>query len=212
MSPVALSKKRRPVVRKSSALAFINSIESTWKGHQQFALWLIQHLKPKTTVDLGFDRGLSTIAFGHQNRGQVFGIDWFDESNYITKCFALDAAYRNISDALRFHYAKNIHLIVGPFKEIARTWRRKIDLLHIDWSHSYVLTKQHYENWSRYLNTDGVVLIHDVVAYPNETGRFFDELPMHKFLFPHAQGLGVASTNEALIAEIKTQFPQVNML
>lgn len=199
-------KKRRFVVRKSAALAFMASIESTWKGHEQFVFWLVQYLHPKTIVDLGFDRGLSTIAFGYRNKGQVFGIDWFDEGNYVTKCFALDAAFRNISNALRFHYAKNIHLIVGPFKEIARTWHRKIDILHIDWAHSYQSVKQHYENWSRYLNADGVVLIHDVTTYPLETGRFFNELPMYKFIFPQAHGLGVASTNEALIREIKDKF------
>lgn len=193
-------------MQKNAALDYMNTIESTWKGHESFIFWLVKHLRPKTVVDLGFDRGLSTIAFGYQNKGQVFGIDWFDEGNYVTKCFALDAAFRNISNALRFHYAKNIHLIVGPFQEIARTWHRKIDILHIDWAHTYQSVKQHYENWSRFLNKEGVVLIHDIAAYPNETGKFFHELPMHKFTFPYAHGLGVASTNESLIAEIKDRF------
>jgi hypothetical protein len=194
-------------VRKDVALAFMDSIESTWKGHEQFAYWLIQYLHPKTVVDLGFDRGLSTIAFAYRNRGHVFGIDWFDEANYATKCFALDSAFRNISNAIRFHYAKNIHLIVGPFQEIAKKWNRKIDILHIDWSHTYQATKQHFDNWSRYLIDDGVVLIHDVMAYQDQTGKFFNELPMHKIIFPHAQGLGVASKNEKLIAQIKKKFP-----
>lgn len=197
------SRKKSFAVRKETALAYINCIESTWKGHEQFAFWLIKRLHPKTVVDLGFDRGLSTIAFAYKNRGHVFGIDWFDEANYATKCFALDSAFRNISNAIRFHYAKNIHLIVGPFKEIAKTWNRKIDILHIDWTHTYHATKQHYDNWCQYLTSDGVVLIHDVMAYPTETGRFFDELKMHKVVFPHAHGLGVASNNEKLIAEIR---------
>lgn len=184
----------------------MNSIESTWKGHEPFAFWLIQHLRPKTVVDLGFDRGLSTISFAYRNRGHVFGIDWFDEANYATKCFALDAAFRNISNAIRFHYAKNIHLIVGPFREIAKTWHRKIDILHIDLAHTYQSAKQHYDNWCGYLNPEGVLLIHDVVDYPTETGRFFQELPMHKFIFPHSHGLGVASRSEEVMTHIKKSF------
>jgi hypothetical protein len=201
-----LSNKKPFSVRKDTAIAFMNSIESTWKGHEPFVFWLVQYLRPKTVVDLGFDRGLSTIAFAYRNRGQVFGIDWFDEANYATKCFALDSAFRNISNAIRFHYAKNIHLIVGPFKEIAKTWNRKIDILHIDWTHTYQTTKQHFDNWCRYLSSDGVVLIHDVTAYPTETGKFFNELPMYKVIFPHAHGLGVASNNQKLISEIKKKF------
>ncbi|HSX10842.1 MAG TPA: class I SAM-dependent methyltransferase [Chlamydiales bacterium] len=212
MAAVAISvpqirvRKRRFNVRKDNALAFINQIDSTWKGHEPFAFWLVQRLHPKTIVDLGFDRGLSTITFAYRNRGQVFGIDWFDEGNYASKCFALDTAFQNISNAIRFHYARNIHLIVGPFRDVSKTWKRKIDILHIGLASKYTVAKQHYDNWSRYLNTDGVVLLHDVTSFPNETGRFFNDLPMHKFIFPFAQGLGVASHNEALIEEIRQVF------
>lgn len=209
--PRSTPRARRLVVRKDAALAFINSIESTWKGHEPFAFWIVQYLQPKTIVDLGFDRGLSTVSFAYRNSGHVFGIDWFDEGNYATKCFALDSAFRNISNAIRFHYAKNIHLIVGPFREIAKTWHRKIDILHIDWAHSYVSAKQHFDNWSRYLSPEGVVMIHDIIAYPNEAGRFFHELPMaYKFIFPHAQGMGVASNNEEIIEEIKKKFSSIS--
>jgi hypothetical protein len=204
--PRKLAKKRRFHISKNAALDFIDDIESTWKGHEPFAFWLVQHLKPKTIVDLGFDRGFSTVVFAYRNRGHVFGIDWFDEGNYASKCFALDSAFRNISNAIRFHYAKNINLIIGPFKEIAKTWTRKIDILHIGLASSYASSKQHFENWSRYLNEEGVILIHDVKAYPTETGRFFDELPHHKFIFPQANGLGVASRNEKLIEEIRKRF------
>lgn len=202
----ALVSPSRSASKKDAALAFINSIESTWKGHESFALWLVQRLRPKVIVDLGFDRGLSTLAFAYRNQGHVFGIDWFDEGNYVIKSFALDSAFRNISNAIRLSYAKNIHLIVGPFKEIAKTWKRKIDILHIDWAHSYYSARQHFENWNRYLKMGGTVLVHDVLAFPEGVGKFFDELALPKIVFPHAQGLGVASANKALIREIQKKF------
>lgn len=204
--PMPIPPRRGADLRKDTALSFLDSIESTWKGHEQFAVWLIQKLRPRTTVDIGFDRGLSTIAFAYKNRGHVFGIDWFQEGNYAEKSFALDSAFRNISNAIRFKYARNIHLIIGPFRDVSKKWNRNIDLLHIDWAHTYASVKQHFDNWVPYLKDSGVVLIHDVLSFPDETGRFFQELPFHKVLFPHAQGLGVASQDEGLILEIKKQF------
>lgn len=206
MSATAVPKRKRFNVRKNSALAFIDSIDSSWKGHEEFALWLVQQMRPKTVVNLGFDRGLSTIAFSYRNRGHVFGIDWFDEGNYAAKCFALDSAFSNVSNAIRFHYAKNIHLIVGPFRDVLKTWSRKIDILHIDWAHTYYSAKQHFDLWSPFLAENGVILVHDVCDFPDETGRFFNELPLHKLIFPHAHGLGVAAPNSSLIEAIKTHF------
>ena len=152
--------------RQDLALQFIESIDSTWKGHEQFAIWLVHKLKPKTVVDLGFDRGLSTVSFAYRNRGHVYGIDWFEEGSYSEKCFALDAAFRNISNAIRFNYVKNIHLIVGPFSDVSKTWKRQIDLLHIDWAHSYRSVKFHFDNWQRYLKDHGVLLIPHLLSFP----------------------------------------------
>lgn len=216
MNAAALSLPLPSAIRKrislDHALEFIDGIESTWRGHEAFAMWLVQTLHPKTIVDLGFDRGLSTIAFAYKNRGHVFGIDWFEEGNYAMKSFALDIAFSNISNAIRFNYAKNIHLIIGPFRDVSKKWTRKIDILHIDWAHTYQTAKHHFDNWVPFLKAEGVILFHDVMAYPEETGKFFRSLPHKKVLFPHSQGLGVATTNEILIEQIKEQFPEVHLI
>lgn len=194
------------IKKSNSFFTFLENIESSSKGHQRFICWLVQFLKPTTIVDLGFDRGLSTIAFAYRNKGHVYGIEWFEEGNYATKCFALDSAFRNISQAIRLRYVKNIHLIVGPFQDIAKKWVRKIDILHIDGAHRYESAKKHYQNWRPFMKEEGVILLHNVSSYPDEMGRFFHELPMHRFIFPHAQGLGIASRNEKVIQEIKKTF------
>ncbi|MBS0625036.1 MAG: class I SAM-dependent methyltransferase [Verrucomicrobia bacterium] len=192
--------------RKNQALSFIDSIESTWKGHEAFALWLIQALKPRTTLDLGFDRALSTIAFTYKNKGDVFAIDWFDEGNYSEKSFALESAFRNVQSAIRMGISKNIHLIIGPFGDISKDWSRKIDLFHMDWIHTYTLASQNYETWKKFLKPDAVILVHDVEAYPSEVGRFFNQLPLPKLIFPHAQGLGIATSNLGLLASIEKEW------
>ncbi len=193
--------------KRVSALDFIDSIDSTWKGHVQFAMWLIQKLHPKIIVDLGFDQGLSTIVFGYKNSGHIFGIDWFyEEGSYAEKSFALDIAFRNISQAIRFNYVKNIHLIIGPYRDVLKNWNRKIDLLHIDWARTYQAVKFQYDSWQRHLKDDAVILIHDVLSHPDEVGRFFRELPFPKFLFPNDHGLGVVSSNAEIIRDIEATY------
>jgi len=193
----------------SAAYSFINSVESNWKGHLSFVFWLVKYLKPKIVMDLGFDRGLSTIAFGFKNKGKVFGIDWFDKGDYIEKCFALDSASRNISNAIRFHYIKNVHLTIGPFEEVLKKWKANIDILHIDGAFTYDAIKYYYESWIPYLNQNGVVLIHGIESFPNEVGRFFKEIKLFKTILTKEKGLAIASKDHALIKKITEAFDVV---
>ncbi len=204
--PLPSQIKKRVEFGKKPALGFFDKIESRWKGNEEFAMWLVHRMSPKTTVDLGFDKGLSTLSFAYRNRGHVFGIDWFEAGRYAEKSFALDSALNNISHAIRFNYVKNIHLIIGPFSDVSMTWKKKIDLLHIDSAQSYSCVKQHYENWIRFLNPNGVIWINDLSANPNEAGRFFRELPFPKIILPQGRGLGIASHDEALLNEILQKF------
>jgi len=192
--------------RNSHAFDFFSRIEGRWRGNEEFALWLIQRIRPKTTVDLGFDKGLSTLVFAYQNEGHVFGIDWFEAGKYAEKSFALDSALNSISYAIRFNYVKNVNLIIGPFSDVSKTWKKKIDLLHIDSSSTHASLKQHYENWIRFLNPKGVIWVNDLMAYPNEAGRFFHELPFPKVVLPHGRGIGIATQNESLLTEIQRKF------
>lgn len=204
--PRRVSRRRKSPSLVGRDMAFLDSIESSWKGHERFAAWLVQRTNPKVVVDLGFDRGLSTLAFACRNRGHVFGIDWFEEGNYAVKSYALDSAFRNISDAIRFNYVKNIHLIIGPFSDVSKKWKRKIDILHINWAHTYLSVREQYKRWVPHMKSNGVILIHDVASHPTEVGKFFHELPLPKYLFPHAGGLGVASQDQDLIELIRDEW------
>ena len=65
---------------------WIEEISSAAKGHRVFFEWLAQHVKPKTIVELGVDRGYSTFVFAEalaknnvgsniNEESQVYGID-----------------------------------------------------------------------------------------------------------------------------------------
>jgi hypothetical protein len=71
--------------------------------------------------------------------------------------------------------------------------------------------KKDFETWSKFLNDDGVVLLHDTCIESlngNEYGvkKFFDEIDLPKVTFTHSYGLGVVSKNKDLIETIKKQF------
>jgi hypothetical protein len=193
-----------------AALKFIKTIDSTWKGHEPFVIWLVAILRPKVVVDLGFDRGLSTIVFAYKNKGHVFGVDWFfEEGSYAEKSAALDSAMRDITEALQRNYVKNIHLIIGPYRDVLKNWDQPIDILHIGWARTYLAVKFQYESWRCHLKDGSVLLIHDVTVFPNEVGKFFAELSFPKFLFPNGQGLGVVSSNKDLIEKIRQKWGSV---
>ena len=194
---------------------FLTNLDDTpataWSGHRQFAEWLVKELNPNVIVDLGVDYGFSTFSFAIPRIGHVYGIDNFVGDDFVG----------NDENRLKYnfvtmkreklHLQDNLTLIEGDFNEVAETWDKKIDILHIDGSHNYEDVKKDFETWSKFLNDDGVILMHDTCVESlngNEYGvkKFFDELDMPKVTFTHCFGLGVISKNVQLIETIKKQF------
>lgn len=187
---------------------FFNTIPSAWTGHRNFAEWLVKETKAKIIVDLGVDYGYSTYAFASAKQGMVFGIDLFKGDPQT----GFRDNYKFVSDCVTHMKSKykidNIKILKGDFNEIAKTWPRTIDILHIDGYHTYEAVKNDFETWTKFLDKDGIVLFHDTVAHTGVT-KFFSELDMPKLNFVHSAGLGIASNNAALMARIKElYFPE----
>ena len=71
--------------------------------------------------------------------------------------------------------------------------------------------KKDFETWSKFVNGDGVILLHDTCIETNngnEYGvkKFFEEIDLPKVTFTHCYGLGVVSKNKQLIEMIKNTF------
>lgn len=173
-------------------------IGSAWRGHHYFALWLVKELQPLTIIDLGVDRGFSTFILAAQKIGNVYGIDWFSGEKYADYIPVM----RSKSIMKKKFGIKNITIIKGKFSEVAKKWKKKIDILHIDGAHTYKDVKEDYQAWRQFLDENSVVLFHDTNAYEGVT-RFFGELDLPKYNFTHSFGLGVVSKNKELISKIK---------
>lgn len=167
-----------------------SQIITAWRGHEQFAHWLVQTVDPSTTVDLGIDYGFSTIELARYNEGKVYGIDWFQGD--------AQAGYRNIEEQARKHVAdsgfQNIEIRKQTFDEaVIHFGYNSIDICHIDGAHDHASVKHDFDTWFPKVREGGVILLHDTESFPNDVGRFFNELPYPKFKFTHSHGLGVVT-------------------
>lgn len=191
---------------KDSSYFFLKSIKSSWKGYEDFAIWLVQEMSPGIIVDLGIDVGLSTCAFAFPNIGRVYGIDWFDENNFTRKTCALDTAFKNISELSKLRNLKNVHIIIGDYNEVVEGWKESIDILHVDYVTSYDSAKSIYDNWHKFMKKNGVILLHDVEKERATIGRFFEAIDLPKLKFQQSNGLGVLSRDEALLKKIQKRW------
>ena len=191
-------------------LTNLEDLHTCWKGHRGFAEWLVSYIKPEVTVDLGVDWGFSTFCFAMPRIGYVYGIDSFEGDKYAGH--RDDSVYNLVLNKQeKLHLKDNLTFIKGYFDDVAKTWDKKIDILHIDGDHSYESVKNDYETWSRFLNDDGVILFHDTCIEElngNHYGvkKFFDEIDLPKCTFTHTFGLGVVSKNKQLIEIIQNNF------
>lgn len=193
---------------------FLNNLDDTpttaWAGHRNFAEWLVRFVNPKVVVDLGVDYGFSTFSFAIPRIGHVYGIDNFVGDNFIGQVNSYPFVDMKRE---KLHLKDNITFIEGTFDEVAKTWDKPIDILHIDGSHHYEDVKKDFETWSKFLSDDGVILLHDTAIESlngNEYGvkKFFEEINLPKFNIEHSYGLGVVCKNEVLLNHIKNNRPQ----
>lgn len=187
----------------------IENIVSAWNvdpkpGHRKFANWLVENLNPTTVVDLGVDLGYSTFSFAEVGIGHVYGIDSFEGDAMI--------GARNTEEFVnrfkRENFIDNVTFIKGYFSEVAKTWDKKIDILHIDGLHTYEAVKEDFETWSKWVDPFGVVLFHDTVAFP-AVRNYVNSINWPKLNFTTSCGLGVVTRNKDLIVKIRNHFPWV---
>ena len=188
----------------------LGSIPSGWnyppKSHRAFVEWLIERINPSVTVELGVDYGYSSFVMALCQDNIVYGVDCFDASVHDGR---IDEDYEFVLKVKEKLGLDNLEIIKGYFDDVAKTWDKEIDLLHIDGLHDYNNCKNDCDTWAPLLREDGVILFHDTVSNPDGAGLFFSQLEVPKVNFTNSFGLGVASNNTDLIEEIKKTF-QVN--
>jgi predicted O-methyltransferase YrrM len=185
------------------SLPELYNLQSAWIGHEKFAEWLVNKIQPEVTVDLGVDYGFSLFALALPKIGTVYGIDSFEADvhagHHVNN-------YDVVMDFKEKHNFHNVKVIKGWFAEVAETWDKPIDILHIDGLHTYTAITEDWTNWSKFVKPTGVIIMHDVISFP-ELGAFFNQIGTPKAFFVHSAGLGIAVMDEQLLLDILTEFP-----
>jgi hypothetical protein len=185
----------------------LGAIPSGWnippKSHNEFVIWLMNKIQPKLTVELGVDYGYSSFLLALNTKNKVIGIDCFDISKHGPR---QDDDYQFVLDIKEKLKLDNLEIIKGYFDDVAKTWDKEINLLHIDGLHDYDNCKNDCDTWAPFLEENGVVLFHDTISNPDGVGLFFSQLELPKVNFTNSCGLGVASNDVELIEEIKQVF------
>lgn len=141
-------------------------------------------------VEIGVDCGFSffTLAKDFPN-AVVIGIDAYTQ--YGSAEQAKSHVLAHIGEF------KNARLIIADSIVTSKSWRQPenyldIDILHIDGDHMFDSVKSDFEAWNDYVMIGGAIMFHDINAFPNDVGRFFDSLSGKKIkLEPNGPGLGI---------------------
>ena len=185
----------------------LNGHPSAWIGHEDFAWFLCDWLKPKTIVDLGVDWGYSTFVFAAAKQGKVYGIDHFTGDPHTGQRDTLSHVTYVVS--LLRGAGCNIEIMKADFTQAAKDWNRgPIQLMHLDGFHEYQQAKSDFTNWLPHLDKEmGVLICHDTSSFPSVLA-VFDEAPkdLFKVRFLHSAGLGVLSYNRELIETISRKY------
>lgn len=177
---------------------------SAWLGHGLLAAQLVDDFKPNVVVDLGVDYGYSTFCFGYHNIGNVYGVDWFQGDQHAGSRDTYDRVIELYEELKKEHNLSNIEFIKGDFDEVAKTWDKQIDILHIDGFHSYEAVKNDFETWSKFCHDDSIILFHDTLSFPNTVGTFFEELDGFKINKTDSFGLGILTKSETIHNKISS--------
>ena len=184
---------------------------SAWKENQQFALWLVNRVRPEVVLDLGVDWGHSTMSWAQPGIGKVYGVDLWTPNNYST----VGHNFTEFVDSFKqFHKQglNNIELIKGDHVDVEATWDKFVDIMHFDMGHDFEGVKAEHALWSKHLSDNGVMVFHDLISFSDGVGKFFrEELDLPRVEFNNQYGLGVMTTQEDVIQDICDSF-DVNRL
>jgi predicted O-methyltransferase YrrM len=189
----------------------LDNIPTAWAGHRVFANWLNKHLQPQVTVELGVDRGYSLFALAENSPGEVYGIDLFEGDQHAGQRDS-NEEYARVLEFVKENQLNNVHVIQDDWHNTARTWNKKIDLLHIDGVHTTNAVIADFNSWCRFLSRKSVVLFHDIdsfndvyIAVQAIATQLSNQVIVGGFI--HSAGLGVLCRDRFLFAKIIHDFP-----
>jgi hypothetical protein len=164
-----------------------------------FGYDIVATLRPKITVELGTQGGLSFFTFCQSIKeneidGVCYAVDTWEGEEHTGKYD--ETVYQSVQEHARKEYSGFAYLMRMLFSDALNHFdNESIDLLHIDGLHTYDAVKEDFSTWYPKVRPGGVILFHDVYARMMDFGawKFWQEISRQypAFEFRHGFGLGV---------------------
>lgn len=136
-------------------------------------------LAKNTLVEIGAGLGASAVLMliNTPSSALVHSIDSFAGDTERSFHVSEKLCRENVSQALNSmkepNAIKRWYLYNQSSHQIAILWTKPIDFLYIDGDHRYGAVKQDFNDWFKYIKTNGVLLLHDSRRIPNTPeGKF----------------------------------------
>lgn len=170
---------------------------STWIDHLPFAYDLVAAVRPKLTVELGTQGGLSFFGFcqsmvENDIDGICYAVDTWEGEDHTGKYD--ESVFDSVNYHCRQNYAGFAYLMRMLFEDALPHFKdESIDLLHIDGLHTYDAVKNDFDTWYPKVKPGGIILFHDIHARMKDFGvwKFWEELSEEHNTFGFAQGFGL---------------------
>lgn len=151
-------------MKRKYSLEDLQRVEGLLTENEKKLLYELAKKCDGNIVEIGSWKGLSTLclAFGLKNGYKIYSIDPH-EMGIEHKREKIKNSYKYfITNIKKFGVSKKVIPIVKTSKDAFENWNfGKIKLLWIDGNHNYEYVKYDVENWSKILEKNGILIMHD---------------------------------------------------
>ena len=135
-----------------------DSVQSAWKGLEDYIFPIIEqfNLKQDVALEFGVDYGYSSHILS-QAFSKVVGVDSFIGDIHVNNPQG-EEFYNTVKNSFE---KTNVEIIRASFEDFIKDNNNQYDLIHIDIVHEYDPT---FADWA--IQHSNVVILHDTISFP----------------------------------------------
>lgn len=191
---------------KSLTLNPVYIAPSAWWQHVPIAHWLVSQLQPDRIVELGTHYGVSFFSFCEAAQAFspntfVYAVDTWEGDEHAS--YYGNDVYAKVESHWQQTHRLRSRLIRSTFDHANDYFEDgSIDILHIDGLHTYEAVKHDYEVWLPKMNTNSIILFHDINVREREFGvwKLWHEVKLTNKTYQilNGHGLGILIIGEEM--------------
>lgn len=183
---------------------------SAWWQHVPIAHWLVCQLQPARIVELGTHYGVSFFSFCEAAQAFspntfVYAVDTWEGDEHAS--YYGNDVYAKVESHWQQTHRLRSQLIRSTFDHASDYFEDgSIDILHIDGLHTYEAVKHDYQIWLPKMNTNSIILFHDINVRERDFGvwKLWHEVKLTNKTYEilNGHGLGILIVGEEMAGRL----------